>query len=503
MDRALTDQDLQQIEGLPEKLGAFSIESLFVHYSFTFDELLTAVDAFPSAGDAPEPLKTVVHEATHLFHTTTTPFGFLIYALRRLQAILVARTINDLRRRHIKIRYPLVAFARRLPAQVRRYIRPYLAAWYAAEVFIGMALGDFGTWAEHLLKNPLLAEAGGSPAQLFALIQRHLVTSYRDQARDLRALLGDDVMGEAAPPFEAFEFDLPGDADCRQDERNFVTMQALMNECNMIFVTESAATTSESWRANGLDIEDFWTRFRAQFDWRGSGNMSGMQMLRGAIPTRSIRSFVLSYLALCELSLFGPVLPQHRHLRPAVLLRELLPFGRWVELVNAATKVRPMEALEDFERYTEELSATLNWVSPKELVRFTATSHVAMENDIHESMYVRANQYRQQAPWVFHDYDALFRPQSPAQIELTQIFNFPVIQYADRTLYHRNKALLGAFTRYYLIRAALRAILLRNRIVIRMPYRPRDEPEVAFLRDELLGDLEGLIGIRVTDLVLV
>ncbi len=504
MDPVLKALDLQGVKDLPGELGAFSVESLFVRYNFTYDELLAALEALPRADDAPEPLKTVVHETTHLFHTTTTPFGFLVYALRRLQASLVADAINDLRGKYrITIRYPLVDFVFGLPQEVHQYIRPYLAAWYAAELFIMMALDNFEAWSKHLVTNPLLLDVGGSPARLFALIQRHLATNYREHARKLRAARREPESGGDPLPFESFQLDSPGDAALRKHETYVIATQTLMDDCNMIFVAESAGTTSESWKTAGLGVEGFWTHFQTLFDKRGIGNQFAVRMLRGSIPAQDGKSFVLSYLALCELCLFGPVLPHHRHFRKdGVKLLELLPFFRWLELLNAAPKVRPMQALTDYERYTQELCAALGWVSPREIVQFTVTSHVAMENDIHESMYLTASHYRARTPWVFHDYTDLLTSSDPAQRPFALTFTFPVVQYADRTEYLSDKERLMTFTRWYLLRRALRAILLRDRIEIRMPYRPKDDAEVGFLREMLLQDLQLSIGIRVSDLTL-
>ena len=56
--------------------------------------------------------------------------------------------------------------------------------------------------------------------------------------------------------------------------------------------------------------------------------------------------------------------------------------------------------------------------------------------------------------------------------------------------------------RWYLVRSALRAILLRDRIALRMPYRPRYQHEVAFLRETVLRDLETSTGLLISDLTL-
>ena len=106
IDDILSRLDLDGIRDFPAELGAFSLESLCVRYSFTRDEYYAALKILPTADELPDHLKTVVHETTHLFQTTTTPFGMLIRRLRYLQGYLVVSAMRTLRMHDSPYRSP-------------------------------------------------------------------------------------------------------------------------------------------------------------------------------------------------------------------------------------------------------------------------------------------------------------------------------------------------------------------------------------------------------------
>jgi len=497
MEEILTALDLRGVRDLPGEMGAFSVESLFVRYDFSFDELVGAFRALPDAQELPEPLKTMVHETTHLFHTITTPFGFLIYALRRLQASVVIDAINSLRFAHkMKVRYPLVDFIFQMPPKVQQDVGPYLKVWYECELFILLALDGPEAWGRQAVENPLVRGLG--PSELFSRIQRYLAIFYREQIRKLRAAGGGGGEANAPLPFADYEPDEPGLGGSGKDDRNVIAIQMMVGEANMIAITESAASVAEFWRNTRLNREQFFQQVQSRWQQQGLALASGF--LRGAINARRAEEYVLSYLALCDVALFGPVLPHHRHFRKgANILYQVLPFFRIRDLLGAAHEIRAMESLGDYVRYTSELCRALGWVAPAEITQFTAKEHVALETDNLELAYLISSHYRKSKPWIFQDYSFLLAGDNK---QFWMDINFPVIQYGDRTVYHSNKALLVPLTRFYLVRAALRAILLRDNVSLKLPYRPKNAEEVSFLRETLIQDLESAIGLRINDLSL-
>jgi hypothetical protein len=495
----LTALDVYGVKERPAELGSFNVESLSVQYDFTREELADALRALSPAADPLDPVKTVMHETTHLFHLLTTPFGFLVYALRRMQAMLVRDMITELRFAHgLKIRYPLVQWARELPEEASEAIYPNLFLWYESELFILFALDGIKSWEQQIVRNPLLRSI--SPSVLFADIQYAIAAFYRLHARQA-AIASGISFEEAALPFADYVADeLPADA---MSDAFLMLVQTLHDDLNMIFITESAGTIAESWGSQSTDGTEVWRRFQATFNKRGLGNMVGTKILDGPLNASNTSEFVQSYLALCDLSLFGPVLPQYRALRHGpVDLWELVPFLRWWRLVTLAREVEPMHSLDDYGRYTDELCERLGWVSPRTITQTTAAQHIGVPEDFQEATFVAATQWRASAPGIFQNYGWVLQGDDAAHAAFQSEFHFPVIQYRDRTVYLKDTERLLSLTREYLVRAALRAAFLRDKMAVRMPYRPKDPKEVAFLRETLVGDLAEIIGIRIGDLEL-
>jgi hypothetical protein len=231
-------------------------------YNFSIDQLSDAFRTIGTTDQLPDPLKTVVHETTHLFHTIATPFGFLIYALRRLQASLVAQTINRLRLRHqIKVRYPLIDFVMQLPRGIQADVSFLIRRWYESELFILMALGDIDTWHRQVTRNPILL--GFPNPEFFGRIQEYLALHYRGQARELAQLSGQSAE-EALLPFASFESDQP---EVVESEIDFMFLgQMIMGEANMIAVTESAAVVAEYWGVERMTCNELVDELHGKFE---------------------------------------------------------------------------------------------------------------------------------------------------------------------------------------------------------------------------------------------
>src|SRR5262249_9067755 len=72
-----------------------------------------------------------------------------------------------------------------------------------------------------------------------------------------------------------------------------------------------------------------------------------------SIRPQELTPFLLSYMTICELALSGPLLPHHAVLRRrhGCKLRELLPMHRFLDLLETARRVQPMQSREDHRRY--------------------------------------------------------------------------------------------------------------------------------------------------------
>jgi hypothetical protein len=488
-DPILQTLEVDGIRDFPADLGAFSLESLSVRYSFTRDDYHAALGSLPGADELPDHLKTVIHETTHLLHTTTTPFGLLMHRLRWLQAHLVIDTIQTIRGRGHGVRFPLAGMVRTLPGPVRVEAEQRLRAWYGIELLVLIMLGETDLWEKHLLRNPYLR--GASLAGLFAHVQ-HLVA--RHSALE-RKLLADDA--PAAPParpggpaggspaLEPVEV-----AEQASDEVQLLTFDLLSGGANTLAIIESAGTAAEFWGSRRFTLDQFraavtgapWTSTTAPRSWL----LEGLHRLRAT----SLPGFIVSYLAVCEVALSGPVLPHHRSLRKGRIdLRELVPFLRWINLLMAASEIPPMSSLHDYERYTTALCEALGWAPPRAVVEASVAASPDMPDDRVERIYWKAQRVRRQAPGAFLDYPFLLG-------RLPMDFDFPVIAYRDRTLFLKDKIALGSFVIGYLTRAIARRMLLHADVRVALPYDATG-PEKAFYTAQLGAVLEGALGTRV------
>ena len=473
MEDFLPQLDVDKIREFPAELGAFDSESLCVRYSFAHDEYTAAMRSLPDANELPDHLKTVVHEKTHLLHFITTPFGLLIYRLRGLQTFLVSDAVRTARGHGHAVAFPLQKTFRTLPGPVAREVEQRIQVWYGVELLILILMGEIDVWQTHILTNPYLR--GVTLAELFAQIQYYLV---QRQA-------GPDVRAEPEKI----------DAENAGIEGTLLATDLLLGGANTLAIIESAGTASEYFGSTRLTLDQFkaeveqaaWSSTTAPKSWLIDGLRS--------VCAASLPEFILSYLALCEVALFGPSLPEHRPLRTrGINVREMLPFLRWFDLIHAASQVPPMTSLADYGRYTAAVCRAAGFTPPGDVVDASVAATPEPPHDPSERAYWKAQRMRRDMPAAFLNYPSILA-------RLPMEFDFPVITYRDRTLFLKDKLLLHQFVLGYLTRAVVRRMLLRQDLAVTMPYAPTTE-ETAFYTAELAAVLEGGLGYRVTGIAL-
>ena len=394
IDDILSRLDLDGIRDFPAELGAFSLESLYVRYSFTQDDYEAALRSLPNADELPDHLKTVVHETTHLFQTTTTPFGMLIRRLRILQGALVVDAIRKVRARGSAVSFPLKNMLRSLPRRLAAEVEEPIRMWYAVELFILIMLGETDVWEEHGRRNPLVQ--GVSLGELFVLVQYSLAQHFameqwlQESLKRLRPELFDLRLSRSAEPehggelpdWDAFKPDQIDLAEEGRTEGALLAADLLGGGLNTLAIIESAGTAAEFWGCRRLSLNQFKTEI-SNASW--ASTMAPKSWLIEAVRrlrATSLAEFILSYLVVCEVALFGPLLPQHQQLRKGrINLRELVPFLRWYALLNAASDVPPMTSLGDYERYATAICRALGWTPPKEVVDASVASSPHMPDE--------------------------------------------------------------------------------------------------------------------------
>ncbi|HEY7305967.1 MAG TPA: hypothetical protein VH601_17715 [Bryobacteraceae bacterium] len=462
--------DVDRIRDFPADLGAFDPESLVVRYSFTREEHNAALRGIPESDELPDHIKTVVHETTHLLHTTTTPFGLLIYRLRCQQTYLVADAIRTIRARGADIRFPLQKTFRSFPKNLAHEVEQRIQVWYGIELLILVMMGENEVWPAHILSNPYLK--GITLAELFGRVQHYLAV-HQSRQQDLSALE-------------------PEEADSRHTgvEGTLLAFDILSGGANTLGIVESAGTISEYFGNTKLNLVQFEAVIRNSRWASTTVPKSWLIQAFGRVRASSLAEFVLSYLVLCELALFAPILPEHRPLRKGgINTREILPFLRWYDLLHAASEILPMKSLADYERYTTAVCEKAGLIPPKDVVTASVESSPQMPSDPVERRYWKAQRVRSESPGAFMNYPFIIA-------RLPMDFDFPVITYKDRTLFLKDKLTLHLFVLGYLTRALVRRMLLRSDLAVKMPYQPTEE-ETAFYTGELTKLLEDALGYRV------
>src|SRR5262249_25521472 len=113
-----------------------------------------------------------------------------------------------------------------------------------------------------------------------------------------------------------------------------------------------------------------------------------------SIKSRELAIVIPTYLALCELALSAPLLPQHaalRRQRPG--FRQILPLHRWMDLLRAASAVRPMDGRSDHSRFVTDLCRALDWVHPIQIAK-VAVDGPALVSDPLSQIYNWAQRLR-------------------------------------------------------------------------------------------------------------
>jgi hypothetical protein len=219
-----------------------------------------------------------------------------------------------------------------------------------------------------------------------------------------------------------------------------------------------------------------------------------------SIKTRYLPSFLASYLTLCEIALFAPLLPQHAALRASSPgFEQLLPSTRFQRLLMSAAQVKPMQGMSDRDRYVDELCKDLGWVLPDQIVR-SAVDGPQPVSDPLTVIYLQAQRWRTvQGGGIFAGVDQLLFDSSPEAEQWRLLFNFVIVDYKDRTTYTQDKNFLETMTTSHLSTLGMEALMVRDNLTIKAPYG-RSAAENQWMTEWLRNRFKVLFGRDFPDL---
>ena len=472
--------------------GLFSVESLFVQFAFSFDALIAAgeryLESLRSADpvEMPSEVKTYVHELTHYLQYTTTPYGLFLQHCRQLQSNVTIDIVKTLLDAGFIFNLPLLDNLPVLTGDLATYVNCGLGCWINIENLLAMFHRDDNLrWelTKRFIADSDRVEAGQPPKlppllpinETFAKVQDSMAVAIEQTNANALAA------GNSVPIYpEGFDHEAIRQeyAETQKIDRKlmaklgFETSESTLgNPWNLQAVIESAATAAEFWGST-ISYEEFsdWVKANVN-DQKWQVYLICIEQGLGAIRTKVLSEFIPSYMALCELALYSPVLPQHAELRREHRdFNQILPTNRWLDLIRAACHVQPMRGIYDCARYVSDIIKYLGWVHPVQIIKVAIEGSDNFSEPLNH-IYLWAQRMRAQHMGSFLGVHRFLFDPSPAADSWRAMFNFVILDYADRTYYHTDKSFLQAITTHHLNMIALRCIMRGKSLTIAAPYR--------------------------------
>jgi len=492
-----------------ETTGRLDATTFFARFAFTQDALLKAGQtglqgAQPSGFPAKPPeFETYVHELTHYLQYVTTPYGLFLHLCRLLQNRATIDLVNAVLASGQQIILPLSLRLPALSGESAQRATAAFRAWFNIENLVATLNGDY---ERRMALMELEVEAfkdvrADRDAQryyelwdlwiTFTWVQERLVEFIRrfneiGSKNVPNAPMFPDGIDESAIEAETNIFSTSEDrkVDMLDLGKSILGVPALPWDVNSII--ESAAKAAEFFESD-VTYERLTRWLVTPVSLERAAYRNCLKTALQSIRTQEITPFLLSYMTICELALFGPLLPHHAVLRRrhGCKLRELLPMHRFLDLLETARRVQPMQSREDHRRYVGELLVGLKWVHLDEIVRTSLDGPAQVRNPI-AFLYQAAQRWRGVDPVGFIGIDFLLSSSTPEAKAWRSFFNFVIIDYADRTTYHENKYLLHSMTTRSLETLGLQTVMRSDSLVMRAPYG-RSADEKAWMTNYLRG----------------
>lgn len=509
----MSDEETAQATPLFEA-GGLGADSLFVRLDFTRDALLAATarrrEAIRSGhpGEMPAELRTYVHELTHYVQYSTTPYGLFLHHCRVLQNRATIEIVQALLGSVGGFKMPLLQNVPELSGESEATVRRGLSLWLNVEDVVASLAADQErrvALVQAFVADAERLDAGLRPRMPPLLGFREAFARVQETLADLFTMQNEaaERMGNPVPmvcPVPAADrsairaelADATGllSGSDRADLRTHDALDLLGNPWSIEAIIESAAAAAELWGSD-ISYEQFVAWAEAPVDPRLRVYRNCIAQALPSIQSRELSTVIPTYIALCELALSAPLLPQHAALRrQRPNFRQILPAHRWTELLRVAGQVRPMDGRSDHGRFVTDLCRVLDWVHPLQIAK-AAVDGPPLVSDPLSQIYNWGQRIRALRSGDFIGLDRYLLEDTPAASTWRDRFNFVIADYADCTTYHRDKDFLKAMTTRHLQMLGLRCIMEGRKLVIRAPYRG-DEAERQWMTEWLQAQFKSL-----------
>ena len=431
----------------------------------------------PAAGS--RPARTVLHETMHAYQTLATSYGYYHRSLKALQTSRVMAILRLLRESGQTLKPPLI---RQILGDTSMSASPQLRlelyVWYLAEMVLHYLEGDPKGFGQQYLANKMVGRRTFS--NVFADLERYLVQWWR----------GHDHNVVAGPM-------LADDERTLHDEFRLLVLKMMSVDWgDTLSLLESGARIAEYWQV--------WPNSLADFDATLTG-LSRYTMwiihARGNDLATDPESFALTYAALVDLALNSPLLPHHATLRtagqPMTSLNPIFRLLAGIAVTGVGQgKVPPIRDLgRDYEMFVQAVCERNKWPTPMALADVTLHALPSEERQVDHatSFYRLAQHFRTQMPQAFLDLNVWWND-GPAATIFRQSFVHPIIQFNDRTLYHRDRTVVAEFVSSFALHQYLRQLMVTSNLPVKIPFRatPEDLQLYTDFLSEILGREAGL-----------
>lgn len=471
--------DVNFIKRLRPTLGEFDTIALTAKYNFTFEEYQIGSFQFASKQQATEVIKTLFHETTHLYQILSTPFGYYCYTLRSFQSNQVAILLKMIKEKfNLKVKYPLVSLIESLgPKDKFPELWFNLHLWYLAEIILLYLEGTINFYFKQSKNNPLIDDV--SFVNQFAEMDFYLSQYFAQTGR---------------------VFKYPGhNLNKNPNDQIAITALKAFGNQDVLNVMESWAKVSEYWEYQG-DIDQI---FPDTLTNSLNKYYSLIHEAKIRLKVPNFREFTLTFSAICELSLFGPILPQHSKFRNSrTAISDIHPLKRFYTALNTAKTIEPIRNLDtDYKRFVDQICNINEWPTPFEIGQDTLSNFHYFSQDILSELYHRANNLRMHKPSAFINLSIWYTPQDDFAKEFTYYFIHPVMEFRNRTLYHKNKAIVDFFVSQYIEKSLMRKLLISDNLIVTLPFKIEKAGQI-YYENVMTKYLEMVAGIKNAKIIL-
>ena len=406
----------------------FDLDSLVCFIDVPGAKFFEEMGQLQWGGGVPESARNWVHEVTHLHQSMATPFGAYLSRLRALQSAVVHDLLVRLPNEFgIRARLPLLPYVATVGAKIQEALRPTVDLWYGAEMLRTQHLGGIeGAAAAGFQLRRF------SPIDAFHVVQSALAAVAGNTGALLRAGGAAGSGGIRVDPAAVGKGVRHDPASWRRSFRSTAVSKVFSGHEDLPMLLESAAYAAEL-AVISADSAETELRAARRGDFADVPYAQPLVRTYGALRHADVPAAIRTHLAVCDLALFPPILPEHHGVRVGGFRSdELFPVDRLARIWAVLGTVGPLHNYCDYAAFTNEICSVLDWPSPAVLTDPLLRPAGPMSQ--RDGLYEAAMRCRTRVPWTFVDPAIALSITPPPDAERARI-RFPVIQFADRVAY--------------------------------------------------------------------